>query len=1211
MKHLDKKTMAFAIAAAIGLSSFGVLSAPKAKDSKMLPGKAHPEIMTPLTPDGKLHWIASEDALTDLNRIRKNPRKGAIKDPEHSYNGVPTFNYIQAPNGNTWFYTSKIERDSIRHPESADWYPVYIYFIKSFEFTIYDENFKQIGTIKDDVTMAEDETQSLFVQLDNLVTDKFFNNDANPEFMVYHAMNTTSYKNRYYYKVYSLGGEKDEKGNDKSLMRWEGRSLNSLRVAPNDWTTDYYLAFTPDDYSSDITIYKKAGWNPEPTPILTYRVPESQKPGDTTDGAYYMTKVVNGKPYFIFSKYEKNWFEDPSDMYNDNLTPNNALIIDVYTMEKVSDNQATKVSTTRIPLGELDNSEELHWQMYSIGGLAGNRDIDMSVNGTPESPAFILRRQYCLASDPDTRDTSFDIIDTQGNVIRQLTELSNGVTMLGDVRGYEPQAMFIELDDAGKYTFHMTNLYSGEEVATINEVTPFGRELTSECNRVPYGADGYKYAFGVIPDPTDFDEEGNDLVCMAWYNQDGSYDRIDRFNVGKNVMYSSVNMSSEVLNPYIFDSDDGMEYAVMVKRTDGNSSSTEFVVTDESGKVYATFSEADGRGSPYSFSVVFGEDINRLQMIYYNWGSDTYNIDMYDLPFAKLGGGSGTEADPYQIASIADLQFVKDDLQAYYVITKDLDGSSFNFKPIQNFSGQIDGQGHNITNLTIAPHIYTGLLGHSAAGARIKNMTFVDPVLNLNPEYDNVSFAAVVAGMSSDLHVEGVNVYNLKTMNSDNFIGTFGGIVAQASTGTTVKTSQVAGTSIDLPGAEIIGGIAGDIRTGSSVIASSFTGNLTGSSTIGGIVGQSFTAENVIDNCHVNANIIGRNTLGGIVGLSNRSQVTHSYVQGSITATNADRNELYSVGGIIGALAPEYEQSANSPVIVSDNIVALRSISAPESNFQEDFKGQKSSVHRIVGSSTSNECEITYDDKWNPIFGDPMTELGIANNYALSSLSIVDDNVEAAENSVEGADVEAIDREFLDETLGFKFGENDENPWHKNSNNDPWLYFESSFIISPSVITVLKEDKFDIDIRFMTEQFQSLNDITADLTAEYDDKLIEMTNEFNFANNVLSIEFVALETGTTEFAVSIGGRTAVVTINVIERPTQGIDDVIDSEDNFKIIYSGSLVSAEGSYIEVYNANGVKVVSGNDNVNVSELSKGIYVVLASDRNGHRATLKIAR
>lgn len=1211
MKHLDTKAMAFAIAAAIGMSSFGAFAAPKAKDSKMLPGKAHPEIMTPVTPDGKLHWIASEDALTDLSEVRTNPRKGAIKDPEHSYTGVPSFSYIKAPNGNTWFYTSKVEIDSVRHPESADWYPVYIKIIKSFEFTIYDENFKEIGKIKDDVTMAEDEWQSLFVELDDMVTDKFFNNDDNPEFMVYHAVNTTSYRNRYYYKVYSLGGEKDEKGNDKSLMRWEGRSLNSLRVAPDDWTTDYYIAFTPDDYSSDITIYKKAGWNPQPSPILTYRVPESQKPGDTTDGAYYMTKIVNGKPYFIFSKYEKTLFENPSDMYNDNLTPNNALIIDVYTMANVSDSQATKVSTTRIPMGELDNSEEMHWQFYSIGGLAGNRDVDMSVNGTPESPAFILRRQYCLASDPDTRDTSFDLIDTDGKVIRQLTELSNGVTMLGDVDGFEPQAMFIELDDAGKYTFHMTNLYTGEEVATIDEVTPFGRELTSECNRVPYGADGYKYAFGVIPDPTDFDEEGNDLVCMAWYNQDGSYDRIDRFNVGKNVMYSSVNMASQVLNPYIFDSDDGMEYAVMVKRNDGNGSATEFVVTDESGKVYATFSEADGRGTPYSFSVVFGEDINRLQMIYYNWDTDSYNIDMYDLPFAKLAGGTGTEADPYQIASIADLQFVKDDLQAYYVITKDLDGMSFNFKPIQNFSGQIDGQGHQITNLTISPNIYTAVFGHTANGARIKNMTFVDPILNLSTSDNNISYAAVVAGLGAGLQVEGINVYNLKTINGDDFDGTFGGIVGQATSGSTISASQVAGTSVELPQASAMGGIVGDIRTGTSVTATSFSGALTGKDYIGGIVGNSWNAENVIDNSHVNADLKGTNTIGGVVGYSKRSEVTRSYVQGNIEATQANGYQLYSAGGVIGALEPEYDQTGEGVVIVKDNIVALTSIKAPASNFEEDFKGQKSTVHRIVGSSTSNEREISFDDKYNEILGDPMIERGLANNYALTSLPVVDSNIEATAASVEGACVDALSHDFLADTVGFKFGENAENPWHKDSNENPWMYFESLFIISPAEITVERNDKFNIDLRFMTPQTLSLEELKADLDAEFDGKVIDMTNQFSLANNILSIEFEALEVGTTQVEINLGGRTAQVTVNVLKESTGAVEEIIDVDDTVSIVYRGSLVHAEDAAIEVYNANGVKVLAGNGNVNVSELSKGIYVVVATDRNGRRATLKIAR
>ena len=90
-----------------------------------------------------------------------------------------------------------------------------------------------------------------------------------------------------------------------------------------------------------------------------------------------------------------------------------------------------------------------------------------------------------------------------------------------------------------------------------------------------------------------------------------------------------------------------------------------------------------------------------------------------DVQFA---GGSGTAEDPWQIATAEQLDRVRDDLKAHYVLTDDIDLSGYeNWIPIGAFqslsdapedaevphpdfafTGTFDGAGHTISNLTVS-----------------------------------------------------------------------------------------------------------------------------------------------------------------------------------------------------------------------------------------------------------------------------------------------------------------------------------------------------------------------------------------------------------------------------------------------------------------------------------------------------------------------------
>ena len=89
---------------------------------------------------------------------------------------------------------------------------------------------------------------------------------------------------------------------------------------------------------------------------------------------------------------------------------------------------------------------------------------------------------------------------------------------------------------------------------------------------------------------------------------------------------------------------------------------------------------------------------------------------------AIFEGGSGTAEDPWQIATAEQLDRVRDDLTAHYILTADIDLSGYeNWEPIGAFQSRSDapedaevphpdfaftgsfrGDGHAISNLTVA-----------------------------------------------------------------------------------------------------------------------------------------------------------------------------------------------------------------------------------------------------------------------------------------------------------------------------------------------------------------------------------------------------------------------------------------------------------------------------------------------------------------------------
>ena len=156
--------------------------------------------------------------------------------------------------------------------------------------------------------------------------------------------------------------------------------------------------------------------------------------------------------------------------------------------------------------------------------------------------------------------------------------------------------------------------------------------------------------------------------------------------------------------------------------------------------------------------------------------------------------GSGTETDPYLIASASDLaalaartnsgETYADYVDKYYKLTADIDMSGISFQPIcygtsmttplngggaaGRFSGTLDGDGHVIRNITVSSYLATfgataGLVGILGTGGAVKNLGIEDmSIVTGNATYlciGGIAGCLAANGMSIDrCYVRGLTV---------------------------------------------------------------------------------------------------------------------------------------------------------------------------------------------------------------------------------------------------------------------------------------------------------------------------------------------------------------------------------------------------------------------------------------------------------------------
>ena len=238
-----------------------------------------------------------------------------------------------------------------------------------------------------------------------------------------------------------------------------------------------------------------------------------------------------------------------------------------------------------------------------------------------------------------------------------------------------------------------------------------------------------------------------------------------------------------------------------------------------------------------------------------------------------------------------------------YVITADIDLSDIEeWKPIENFSGSLNGLGHKITGLKVETTNDENIGLFASVSGEIKNLVIENATVSARGKSEK---AGILAGTCSGL-IENVTVSGTV---SAKYYDAVGGIIGVCDGGKIINCTNNASVS----GANITGGIAGRAELGGSDFIKKVVnnGSVDAEEKVGGVFGV-LTAKAMVGTLGIseltnNGEVHGESYVGGVIGdvygahfVTGGSWV-YNYFDFSLLENNADvfGDDAY-VGGLVG-----------------------------------------------------------------------------------------------------------------------------------------------------------------------------------------------------------------------------------------------------------------------------------------------------------------------
>lgn len=280
--------------------------------------------------------------------------------------------------------------------------------------------------------------------------------------------------------------------------------------------------------------------------------------------------------------------------------------------------------------------------------------------------------------------------------------------------------------------------------------------------------------------------------------------------------------------------------------------------------------------------IAAGWDFSNIDGDPADWRMDPldYPSLQWEPAVPRYSGGDGSTGNPYQIANVTDFQLLvaaPTDWSSAFIMMADIDLGGVAVTPVGSsstqFTGVFDGNGHVISNLTIAQpgSNYVGPFGYVGAGGQIRELGVEDVTLTGD------SYVGGMAGYSAGSLID---CYATGSV-SGRYIA--GGLVGHGSGSLSSCYAAVSTSGTD----GFVGGIVG--TNSGSITACYATGSAAGSMFIGGMVGWN---DGPVTACYAVGPVTGDSYAGGLVG-RNYGSVNNCYSAGLVTCS------LYG-GGLVG-----------------------------------------------------------------------------------------------------------------------------------------------------------------------------------------------------------------------------------------------------------------------------------------------------------------------
>ncbi len=321
-----------------------------------------------------------------------------------------------------------------------------------------------------------------------------------------------------------------------------------------------------------------------------------------------------------------------------------------------------------------------------------------------------------------------------------------------------------------------------------------------------------------------------------------------------------------------------------------------------------------------------------------------------DSAYAAMQG-DGSENNPYQISTCAELYQMNNDLDAHYVMTASVDCSHdltvITGTSAAPFAGTFNGNGFTIANITYADGANDrGVFGYTS-GAKITNVDLDNITMN------GAGNVGALVGFTYQTTISYVSVTNSNVWGTGQYTG---GIVGYLG-GSTVMRSSVASTTVE--GDAYVGGVAGVAIGPTTIYDSYFQGTINGSSLTGGITGQAGAGPAIVANTYADATF--SNAGSGVVGQTAfGATVSNSFIASAPYLGNSTQSPLdtWDFSGIWQVRAGQYPGLRSYPVrqclapIVTDN----------------SAQAQCDTVLPMTGTTTWNlQYSIASTSSWLPL----------------------------------------------------------------------------------------------------------------------------------------------------------------------------------------------------------------------------------------------------